>query len=100
MNCQVRKTMEFIYQKRQIQNEENNFAIEILEQDNAEKEKFVAGNKYLISSQDLKLKDEDITKWSDYDKIETLSKLINETKKKIIKLKPNHGSLPAKQHKL
>ena len=66
-----------------------------MEQDNAEKEKFVDGNKYLISSQDLKLKDEDITKWSDYDKIET-SKLINETKKKIIKLKPNHGSLPAK----
>ena len=57
-----------------------------MEQDNAEKEKFVDGNKYLISSQDLKLKDEDITKWSDYDKIETLSKLINETKKKLSNL--------------
>ena len=69
-----------------------------MEQDNAEKEKFADGNKYLISCLDLKLKDEDITKWSDYDKIEALSKLINENNnnKKFIKLKPNHRILPAK----
>ena len=33
-------------------------------------------------SLDLKLKDEDITKWTDYKEIEALSNLINVTKKK------------------
>ena len=59
-------------------------------------EKFTDRNKYLISSLDLKLKDEDITKWPDNNKIEALSKLINKTKKKkkkkIIKFKPTNGS--------
>ena len=54
---------------------------------------FIGGNQYLISSLDLKIKDENITKWSDYYKTETLSKLINETKKEIfIKFKPDNGS--------
>ena len=35
-----------------------------------------------MSSLDLKLKDEDIRKWDDHKKIETLSNLINATKKK------------------
>ena len=50
---------------------------------NAEKEKFIGGNEYLLSSLDLKLKYEDITKWTDYKDIEALSNLINVTKKKI-----------------
>ena len=47
-----------------------------------EKEKFIGGDEYLLLSLDLKLKDEDITKWTDYQKIEALSNLINVIKKK------------------
>ena len=53
-----------------------------LNKNNLEKEKFVDGNEYFLSSLDLKLKDEDITKWTDYKEIEALSNLINATKKK------------------
>ena len=56
--------------------------IEIFEKSNVEKEKFIGGNEYLLSTLDLKLKGEDITKWTDYKKIEALSNLINTTKKK------------------
>ena len=86
--------MEFIYQKELNLDEENNFTIEISEMNNVEKEKFIGGNEYLISSLDLKLKDEDITKWPNYHKNE-VSKLIRETKKKkkkFVKFKPNKGS--------
>ena len=47
-----------------------------------EKEKIIGGDEYLLSSLDLKLKDEDITKWTEYKEIETLSNLINATKNK------------------
>ena len=53
-----------------------------LNKNNLEKEKFVDGNEYFLSSLDLKLKDEDITKWTDYKEIEALLNLINTTKKK------------------
>ena len=66
-------------------NKENNFTIEI---SNIQKEQCRKGKIYWwkrISY--LKLEpetyDEDITKWLDYNKIESLSKLINETKKNI-----------------
>ena len=49
---------------------------------NVEKEKFIGGDEYLLLSLDLKLKDEDITKWTDYQKIEAWSNLINTIKKK------------------
>ena len=74
--------MEFLYQKEPNLDRENNFMIEISEKDNVKKEKFIGGDEYLLSSLDLKLKDEDITKWTDYKKIEALSNLINATKKK------------------
>ena len=74
--------MEFIYQKESNLDKENNFTIEISEKNNVEKEKFIGRDEYLLSSLDLKLKDEDITKWTDYRKIEALSNLINATKKK------------------
>lgn len=62
---------------------------------------FIGGNQYLISSLDLKIKDENITKWPAYYKTETLSKLINKTKKEIfIKFKPGNGSHVTKQHQL
>ena len=74
--------MEFIYQKESNLGNENNFTIEISKKNNVEKEKFISGDEYLLSSLDLKLKDEDITKWTDYKEIEALSNLINATKKK------------------
>ena len=74
--------MEFIYQKESNLDKENNFTIEISEKNNVEKEKCVGGDEYLLSSLDLKLKDEDITKCTDYKKIEALSNLFNATKKK------------------
>ena len=40
------------------------------------------GDEYLLSSLDVKLKHEDITKWSVYKENEALSNLINATKKK------------------
>ena len=55
---------------------------EIFEKSNVEKEKLIGGNEYLSSRLDLKLKVEDITKWTDCKKIETLSNLINAIKKK------------------
>ena len=52
------------------------------EKNNEEKEKFIGEDEYLLLSLDLKLKDENITKWTDYQKIEALSNLINVIKKK------------------
>ena len=78
------KKTEFIYQKESNLDEENNFTIEISgkKKKNVEKEKFIGGNEYLSSRLDLKLKDKDITKWTDYKETEALSNLINATKKK------------------
>ena len=76
-----KKKKDFIYQTESNLDEENNFTIEISKNNNAEKEKFIGGDEYLLSSLDLKLKDEDIAKWIDY-KIEALSNLINLKKKK------------------
>ena len=53
-----------------------------LKKNNVEKEKFIGGDEYLLSRSDLKLKNEDITKWTDYKEIEALPNLINATKKK------------------
>ena len=52
------------------------------EKNNEEKEKFIGEDEYLLLSLDLKLKDENITKWTGYQKIEALSNLINVIKKK------------------
>ena len=63
-NCQAKK-MDSIYQRQSNLDEENNFTIEISRKSNVEKGKFVSGDEYLLSSLDLKLKDEDMTKWKD-----------------------------------
>ena len=52
------------------------------EKNNVETGKVIGEDEYLLSSLDLKLKDEDITKWIGYQKIWALSNLINATKKK------------------
>ena len=54
--------MEFIYQKESNIDKENNFTIEKSGTNNVEKEKFIDGDEYLLSSLDLELKDEDMTK--------------------------------------
>ena len=74
--------MEFIYQKESNLNKESNFTIEISGKINVEKEQFIGEDEYLLSSLDLKFKDENIIKWTDYQEIEALSNLINATKKK------------------
>ena len=45
-----------------------------------EEETFVGGNEYLLSSLELKLKEDDITKWEDCKKMHELSTLINDIK--------------------
>ena len=57
--------MDSIYQRQSNLDEENNFTIEISRKNNVEKGKFVSEDEYLLSSLDLKLKDEDMTKWKD-----------------------------------
>ena len=54
--------MEFIYQRESNIDKENNFTIEISGTNHVEKEKFIDGDEYLLSSLDLKLKYEDMTK--------------------------------------
>ena len=62
--------MNFIYQNEAILDKKN-FTIDI-----SEKKTFVSGNEYLLSSFELKVKEEDITKWEDYEKNRELSNLI------------------------
>ena len=47
--------MDFIYQREQNLDEENNVTIEISDKNNVEKEKCIGGDEYLLSSLDLKL---------------------------------------------
>ena len=61
--------------------EKNNLTIDISEKSKVEKETFVDGNEYLLSSLELKLKEDDITKWEDHKKTQELSNLINHIKK-------------------
>ena len=49
-----------------------------------EKETFVGRNEHLLFSLELKLKEDDITKWEGYKKIYELSNLINDIKKKTL----------------
>ena len=55
----------------------------ISEKNNVDKEKFIDGNKYLLSSLELEPKADKITKSKDYNKIKASSDLINETKKNL-----------------
>ena len=61
-----KKKKDYIYQKESNLDKQNNFTIEISKKNNVEKEKFIGGDEYLLSSLDLKFKDEDVTKWTDY----------------------------------
>ena len=69
--------------------EKNNLTIDISEKSKVEKETFVDGNEYLLSSLQLKLKEDDITKWEDYKKTQELSNLINHIKKNLSNINLN-----------
>ena len=70
------------------------------EKNNVETGKVIGEDEYLLSSLDLKLKDEDITKWIGYQKIWALSNLINATKKKkLLKHRLSNGGKTTKQQK-
>ena len=58
----------------------------ISEKNSVEKEKFIGGERYLLSNLYLKLEREDITKWPGYDKIKVLSNLVNRIKKNIYRI--------------
>ena len=61
--------LEFVYQKDSELDDDKKFKIFISEKkNNVEKEKFTGGEKYVLSSHDLRLKSEDITMWPDYEK--------------------------------
>ena len=62
--------LEFVYQKDSELDDDKKFKIFISEKkkNNVEKEKFTGGEKYVLSSLDLRLKSEDITMWRDYEK--------------------------------
>ena len=70
-------SLEFIYQKEANVDNENNFTIFISEKNSVEKEIFICGERCLLCSLDYKVESEDITKWSDYDKVKDLSDLIS-----------------------
>ena len=63
--------MDFKYQRQRESNldKEHNFKIDMSEKNNVETGKVIGEDEYLLSSLDLKLKDEDITKWIGYQKI-------------------------------
>lgn len=62
--------LEFVYQKDSELDDDKKFKIFISEKkkNNVEKGKFTGGEKYVLSSLDLRLKSEDITMWPDYEK--------------------------------
>lgn len=62
--------LEFVYQKDSELDDDKKFKIFISEKkkNNVEKGKFTGGEKYVLSSLDLRLKSEDIKMWPDYEK--------------------------------
>ena len=58
--------MDFIHQKESNLDEDITLLLKYLKKGNVEKEKFIDGDEYLLSSLHLKLKNEDIAKWIDY----------------------------------
>lgn len=57
-------------------------SISISQKNSVEEEKFISGERYLLSSLDLWLKKKDMTKQPEYDKIKALSDPINMARKK------------------
>ena len=66
--------MDFLYYKELNLHDENNFTMNIAENNAFESQNFIGGDEYLISGLDLKSKTVvDFTKWRDYDKIKAIS---------------------------
>ena len=74
--------MDFIYYKELNLDNENNYTVNIAENNAVESQKYIGGDEYLISGLDLKPKTVlDFTKWKDHDEIKAIFDTINSEKK-------------------
>ena len=64
--------------------DEGNFTVDITNDDTVNKKKFLAGEEYLVSVVLIKaVRSNDLTKYSNFDKIKMLSEKINDSKKNL-----------------
>ena len=64
--------------------DEGNFTVDITNDDAVNKKKFLAGEEYLVSVVLIKaVRSNDLTKYSNFDKIKMLSEKINDSKKNL-----------------
>ena len=74
--------LEQIYYKEINLDDEGNFTIDITKADAVGKKKFVAGQEYVVSGLSIKpLRNNDVTKWDNFAKIEALSEKLNNAKR-------------------
>ena len=74
---------EEIYYNKINLDDEGNFEMDITKDNVVDKKSFwLTKNEYLVSGLSVKpVRNNDITKWDDFDKIKTLSEIINDSKK-------------------
>ena len=73
---------EKIYYNETNLDDEGNFTVDITNDDAVNKKKFLAGEEYLVSVVLIKaVRSNDLTKYSNFDKIKMLSEKINDSKK-------------------
>ena len=74
--------LEQIYYKEINLDDEENFTMDITKDNAVDKKKFLAGEEYLLSVFSIKpVRNNDVTKWNDFAKIEALSEKINNAKR-------------------
>ena len=75
---------EKIYYNETNLDDEGNFTVDITNDDVVNKKKFLAGEEYLVSVVLIKaVRSNDLTKYSNFDKIKMLSEKINDSKKNL-----------------
>ena len=75
---------EKIYYNETNLDDEGNFTVDITNDDTVNKKKFLAGEEYLVSVVLIKaVRSNDLTKYSNFDKIKMLSEKINDSKKNL-----------------
>ena len=75
---------EKIYYNETNLDDEGNFTVDITNDDAVNKKKFLAGEEYLVSVVLIKaVRSNDLTKYSNFDKIKMLSEKINDSKKNL-----------------
>ena len=73
--------MEILYYKRLDLEADDSFTINISENNTVEGQKFIGGEEYLISGNELRPKMADFTKCKGYDKIKAISDILNLVKR-------------------